>query len=290
MNRPAVPVSRSAHASCSRAGDRRGASESPGRERFFRFYLVLFGADVFLGWLAWIMALPITHGLEYPLWSLRGASASALSDVVVFGGLLALVAFRVVHAERRRFVDVGLGRPGRWREFARGYALGLAWTVCALAVAVAAGWTAVSGSVRLSTLLAFAPLWMVVNAFQAGVEEVIFRGWMLSLLVRRHQPCTAILIQAVLFACLHLLVDSNTFLAVLHALIFGVFAGLYAHYRHSIWGVIGIHGAYNFAAIPVISLTTGGQYGPTGWHYAAIALTGAGVAVLFTLSRRCSRR
>ncbi|MEU4932452.1 CPBP family intramembrane glutamic endopeptidase [Streptomyces yokosukanensis] len=290
MDQPAVAAPRGAHARRSRAQHDRSASVPPGQGRFLRFYLLLFGADALLGWLAWTMAQPITHGLEYPLWSLRGAVASALSDVVVFGGLLALVAVRVVHHERRCFVDLGLRGPGRSSEFRRGYGLGLAWTAGAMVVAVAAGWTVVSGSVQPSTLLAFAPLWMVVTAFQAGVEEVIFRGWMLPLLAQRWGPYEAVTVQALLFGCLHLLVDANTTLAVLHGLVFGAFAGLYVLYRHGIWGAIGIHSAYNFAAIPLISLSTGGKYGPAGWHYAAITLTGIGVVVMLALDIRDRRR
>ncbi|MBP2055126.1 membrane protease YdiL (CAAX protease family) [Streptomyces griseochromogenes] len=239
-----------------------------------------------LGRLAWIVTRPITQGSEYPLWSLRGAVASALGDAFLFGGLLALVTWRVVHVEHRRFADLGLASPGWGRELARGYALGLAWAVAALFIAVAAGWAAVSGGVRQSALVAFTPLWMVVSVFQAGVEEVIFRGWMLSLLVRRRGPCKAVLIQALLFGCLHLLVDANTALAVLHGLVFGVFAGLHAQYRRGIWGVIGIHGAYNFAAIPIIAVSGGGRYGPAGWHYAAVALTGVGASVAYILFKR----
>ncbi|MEU8975700.1 CPBP family intramembrane glutamic endopeptidase [Streptomyces monashensis] len=179
-----------------------------GQGRFFRFYLVLFGADALLGWLAWTMARPITHGLEYPVWSLRGAVASALSDIVVSGGLLTLVAFRGVHHERRRFADPGLRGPKGGRKFGRGYGLELAWNAGAMFVAVAAGWTVVSGSVRPWTLLTLAPLWMVVTAFQAGVGEAMFRGWMLSLLARRWGPYEAVIVQALLFGCLHLLVDT----------------------------------------------------------------------------------
>lgn len=270
-------------------GNDQGSSAPPQRRRVLPFYLVLFTADALLGWLAWIVTRPITQGLEYPLWSLRGAVASALTDVLVFGGLLALVAFRVVHCEHRRFTDLGLASPGRRLECARGYVLGSAGAVGALFVAITVGWTAVGGSVggnvRPSALVAFAPLWMVVTAFQAGVEEVIFRGWMLSLLVRRWGPRKAVPVQALLFGCLHLLVDANTALAVLHGVIFGVFAGLYAYHRRGIWGVIGIHAAYNFAAIPIIAVSAGGQYGPTGWHYAAVALTGIGAVVMLGLLR-----
>ncbi|OLZ74660.1 hypothetical protein AV521_03400 [Streptomyces sp. IMTB 2501] len=45
----------------------------------------------------------------------------------MFGGLLALVAFRVIRYEHRRFIT-----------------LGLAWAVSALFLAVTVGWAAVS--------------------------------------------------------------------------------------------------------------------------------------------------
>ncbi|MGW1052717.1 CPBP family intramembrane glutamic endopeptidase [Streptomyces sp. NPDC002521] len=263
-------------------------SEPPGRRRVFPFYLVLFTADMLLGRLARTATQPITKGLDHPWWNPRGAVASALSEALVFGGLLALVTFRVFHVEHRRFVDLGLALPGWRRALARGHAWGLAWAVGALFLAVATGWTAVSVTVPPSALVAFAPLWIVVTMFQAGVEEVIFRGWMLSLLVRRRGPYKAVLIQAVLFGCLHLLVDAHTALAVLHGLIFGVFAGLYSLCRRGIWEVIGIHSAYNFAAIPIIAVSGGGQYGPAGWHYAAVALTGIGAVVAFVLFRRAA--
>ncbi|MEV0369625.1 CPBP family intramembrane glutamic endopeptidase [Streptomyces sp. NPDC050636] len=258
----------------------------PGTGRVVLLYLGLFLADALLSTLAGIAGEPITQGLDRPLWSPRGAAASALSDLVVFGGLLALLAVWVILCEHRPLTALGLGTPQRGREFTSGCLLGLVIAVGALIVTAARGWTAMRVSVPASTLIAFAPLWMTMSTFQAGVEEIIFRGWMLPLLARRWHISAAVLIQAVLFSCLHLLVSANTTLAVIHSLAFGVFAGLYTLHRSGIWGVIGIHGAYNFATILVISVSADGQYGAFAWHYTAIALTGVGATVMLILFRR----
>ncbi|MFI6056175.1 lysostaphin resistance A-like protein [Streptomyces violascens] len=248
------------------------------RRGFILFYAVLFTADAFLGQLARMGSLPFTHGLEYPPWTLPGLAQWMLLDLIVFAGMLALLGLRVTRWERRPLhVGVGMATntsPGH--ECARGYTLGIAMCLFSFALTAAIGWIGVSGHIPLPSLTACIPLWGIITMFQAGVEEVIFRGWMLPLSIERWGPGRGVLTQAVLFAGLHLLVDANTGLAVLHALAFGLFAGFYAYQRKSLWGTIGIHSAYNFSAL-LLSAVSSAPLGPEGWQIVVIALTAAAI-------------
>lgn len=98
-------------------------------------------------------------------------------------------------------------------------------------------------------------LWLIFAAIavffliQGGIEEVIFRGWLMSTLAARWGRTAAVVASSLAFALFHVHVFmtgwANGLAAMLGITMTGLFLAVYALRQGSIWGVIGLHGGFN---------------------------------------------
>src|SRR5262249_46316333 len=104
-------------------------------------------------------------------------------------------------------------------------------------------------------------LLLLAFAVQSSVEEILFRGWLLSAITRKLGFVVAVVLSGALFALLHYspgqlpLVTANVFL-------FAVFASLWAWRVGNIWGVMGWHAGWNWLLavgfqVPVTGIDVG---------------------------------
>ena len=169
-----------------------------------------------------------------------GAQADAIFTVLMFTPLL-LVA--LVGGALTR---VAVLAPGaRWASAAaRGAGLGLG------SLLLAAVYAALAGTVQRGTgggvplLLA---LGVLVVTMQAGIEEVLFRGWLQPLLARGMGEWAAVGVTAVVFALLHAIVGGIDGVSLLNLLLGGLLFGLLAARDRGIAGAVAAHVAYNAA-------------------------------------------
>ena len=139
-------------------------------------------------------------------------------------------------------------------------------------------------------------------AVQSSVEEILFRGWMLSALTRRINVIGAVVIVSLVFTLLHfsraqpLLVTTSSFM-------FSVFACLLVLKSRHIWGAMGWHSSWNWLIgvgfeIPITGLDmqvpalvaklrasgsdmlTGGADGPEGSIICVALFVGASMLLL----------
>lgn len=221
------------------------------------------------------------------------------------GGLL--VILWVLLVEQRSLSTIGL-KPVAAGSFVSGYLIGTAtiaavvgaiWAWGAYEAGAAAKAFAADGAVASIGLLA---LGFIV---QASVEEIMFRGWLLSAITRKLGLVVAVMISSALFSLLHyqpgqlLLVTANTFL-------FALFACAWAIHAQNIWGVMGWHAGWNWLLavgfeLPVtgidvhmpalivalhpqgIAEVTGGAQGPEGSIFCAIFFVAAIAGLLASL-------
>jgi hypothetical protein len=113
------------------------------------------------------------------------------------------------------------------------------WYAGGLAVeAVAPAFASADALIYIAVLLA-------CFVVQSSVEEILFRGWMLSALTRRVNVVVAIAIVSAVFVLVHFhrgqppLVMASTFL-------FSVFACLLVLKARHIWGAMGWHASWNW--------------------------------------------
>jgi membrane protease YdiL (CAAX protease family) len=239
-----------------------------------------------------------------------GVAGTAAFTLLAFP-LMALVVWAWLRfVERRPLATIGLLRPARWRAFAQGHALGM------VSLLVVLGAIAAFGGYRVDEVLpappsprawAAAAILLLGFAVQSSVEEIVFRGWLLSALARRIQRPLAIGLTSLVFAALHLSSEQHA-LGMLNTFLFSVFLCCWALRVDHIWGVMGWHAGWNWllntgfalslsGAEPLdpallLKLTdagpqwlTGGSYGPEGSVVTLVLLVIASAALVFARPR-----
>jgi membrane protease YdiL (CAAX protease family) len=189
----------------------------------------------------------------------------------------------------------------------RTFLLGVAIGAATIFAVVAAGWAAgayhAAGYVRAfaspSALGGIAVL-LLAFAVQSSVEEILVRGWLLSVAVRKFNTPAAVALTSVVFAFLHFS-PGQAWLITLNVLLFSVFACCWALKTGNVWGVMGWHAGWNWllatgfevpvtgldAGLPALLVTlrptgpdwlTGGAQGPEGSVFCTVFFL-VGIAV-----------
>lgn len=280
------------------------------------------------GWLPWTWLSPILlilfnavpvialdDWMQSRHWSMPNGDPIGLAGLhallwIGFAPSLLLVLAWVRLVERRSFASIGLVGPAPLKAFLRGVAIGIgtiALVVFAIFLAgglqpadVGAAWRSPYSLLQIGLLL-------LGFGFQASVEEVMFRGWLLSAVARKANTAVAVLLVSLVFCFLHFsphqapLVIASTFL-------FSLFACLWALRSGSIWGVMGWHTGWNWllatgfelpvtgidAQLPALLVAlrphgsdalTGGAEGPEG-SYLCSAFFMVGIACMAWRSAR----
>ena len=150
-----------------------------------------------------------------------------------------------------------------WLAGAAGVALGALGFAAAVGLAMASGavfpaaapQAAVAGGVVAGA---------AIVAFQAGGEEVFFRGWMQPVLCARLGPWVGLGLTAALFMGEHLLGGARGPLAMLNLLLGGLLFGLLALRTGGLWAAFGAHWAWNWTESCGFGLDPNPGVGPTG--------------------------
>jgi membrane protease YdiL (CAAX protease family) len=140
---------------------------------------------------------------------------------------------------------MGFCRRGLVKESLVGLAVGFAMLGLSVLLCVLTGSLTVTSAASVSW--GMIALFFVGFLIQGSAEEVLIRGYLLPALANGHSLRGAILISSLVFALLHGANAGLSLLALLNLFLFGVFAALYLLRRGSIWGIAGVHAAWNFA-------------------------------------------
>lgn len=180
--------------------------------------------------------------------------------LLLFGGWGGLTLLWTGAFERRGLASLGLGRERAASRFLGG----LAWAAgIIVALGIAVWLIGLAFPVDITEEMAEADwsrladpaLWLVFAGiaafflFQGGIEEVIFRGWLMSTLAARWGRTASVIASTLAFTAFHVHVFLSGFANGLAALagIFmtGLFLAVFALRQGSIWGVVGLHGGFN---------------------------------------------
>ena len=267
------------------------------------------------GWLPWALLAPVLCIVfaiitEFPstLFLERFGFQDAQGDYVGTQGLMALllvafitwmlaVAAWIAFVERRNAGTIGLTKAGAVPGFYGGLVAG----VVMVAALVACIWL-VGGyepgalfpaAQSPGALIAIARLF-VCFIVQASIEEIIFRGWLTSVITRRTNLIYGVLISSLTFTLVHFSPDTS-WLIMGNTLLFALFASVWAISSNNIWGAMGWHSGWNWilatgfdvpvtgldAGVPALTvsltpvgttLLTGGAEGPEGSIFCTILL------------------
>ena len=168
--------------------------------------------------------------------------------LVPFGLLLLVLLAWVKFVERRPLESIGIRGERRTREFLRGHAIGLAGLLGVVVVIWIAGgleFTSVAPAFSRPASLIPIALLLFTFALQSSVEELLFRGWLLSVLAKKFNVTTAVIVSSALFSLMHFnprthwLVSVGTFL-------FALFACAWVLRARSVLGIMGWHAGWNW--------------------------------------------
>lgn len=99
-------------------------------------------------------------------------------------------------------------------------------------------------------------VFLIAFILQSAGEEVLFRGYMMSALLRRGSGLWALVISTVVFGLIHIFNGYN-FLTMCLVTLLGAVLGAYMLREGSIWGAMGLHAAWNFFTTCLVSVPIG---------------------------------
>jgi membrane protease YdiL (CAAX protease family) len=281
------------------------------------------------GWLPWAflapvvcLALAIVTEIPSALFLERFGFLDAQGEPAGTQGLMALllvsfitwmlaVAAWIAFVERRNAGTIGLTKAGAAAGLSGGLVSGIVMPLAVVACIWLAGAyepVALFPAARSpGALIAIAGLF-VGFLVQASIEEIIFRGWLTSVITRRTNLIVAVLISSLLFTLMHFS-RGQPWLVTGNVLLFALFASVWSISSNNIWGVMGWHTGWNWmvatgfdvpvtgldAGVPALTvslvpagpdLLTGGAQGPEGSIFCTLFLV---CGILF-FARRIARK
>lgn len=228
--------------------------------------VALYSPEPARGWLPWIWLVPILmilfnvvpvialdEWMQSQQWSTpRGdpiglAGLHALLWIGFVPTLLAVLAW-VWCVERRSMASIGLVGPAPLKTFLQGLAIGMGTIALVVSAIWAAGGLQATGlgpAWQSSTSLLQIALLLPGFVMQSSVEEIIFRGWMQSVVARKAGVAVAVLLVALVFTLLHYSPNQRG-LVMLSTFLFSLFASAWALRTGNVWGVMGWHAGWNW--------------------------------------------
>ena len=150
-------------------------------------------------------------------------------------------------AEGRPLSTLGFVKKGSLVELVKGLAVGsLLFSLVALLMLLSGAGSFEWGQLTMGPflyILILLRLWMI----QGGAEELVTRAWLLPVAVKKTNLPIGLLTSSLLFALLHLGNPDIGILPIVNIALFGLFASLYLLWTDNVWGIIGLHTAWNFS-------------------------------------------
>ncbi|GAB3308778.1 CPBP family intramembrane metalloprotease [Epidermidibacterium keratini] len=182
-------------------------------------------------------------------WTWQDALLRASGYIVAIAAVVLVIGLYLRLRLGLRLRAIGLSRPVRWVPFVRGLLIGAAISGAGTLTAMGFGWVRRDEPAQLpgiGLVVLIAILYFITYLAQGGQEEIMLRGAMLRGLSWWTTLPIAIAGQAVFFLAIHLGNPNLTVWYGLFVLVFALFAAFYTLIEGSLWGVIGVHGGYNF--------------------------------------------
>ncbi|QZY53981.1 CPBP family intramembrane glutamic endopeptidase [Crassaminicella profunda] len=261
-----------------------------------------------------------------------GGIAMAITGIFIFGtsnvsplmGMMAQLIFGFLFvsllifawvklAEKRKISSMGFYKENFIKKYTIGFMVGVGLFTLVVSLLAITGHiqvdqnsTTPTGLAVLSSILIILPGWMI----QSATEEILARGWMMNVLGARYNPFLGLGVSAIFFGVMHIFNPNVSFIAILNIILVGILLGLYVMKTKELWGVCGLHAAWNWVqgnifgfevsgtktgigSIMKLKLVgsewfTGGAFGPEAGFAATIVL-GLGIVGILLKTKRESK-
>lgn len=232
-----------------------------------------------------------------------------LINLFQFGLMAGFTLLWVWVVEGRPVVTLGLQAQravGRW---ARGMLVGAGLLILSVILTPLRGELAILHVTPegLGKTIFWLCITLLFFLFQGPAEELVARGYLLQAFSAKVGAVAGVLLSSLFFAVQHAINPNLTPLALVNLFLYGVFAALYALREGALWGVFGLHSAWNWVQGNILGLPvsgsglgqaplfqlhragpawwTGGAFGPEGGLAVTIS-TLLGIVALIVLPRR----
>lgn len=235
-------------------------------------------------------------GIGTEIGRLKGGSPFWMTfiDLTIGFGMVSLLVYLIVRfREGRAFKDIGFQAKGG-KNYLKGFGIGAGLMVCCIVIMMATGGMQMVFRLPNSGLqtLPFVVIILLGWIVQGGTEEVLTRGWMLPLMGRKYNVPVAIIMTSIFFMLLHSSNDNMTLMPIINLILFGVFAALYVVHEGNLWGICGMHSAWNWMQGNVLGIAVSGKepvggslfkFVPRGNNLLSGGLFGVEGSVVFTV-------
>ncbi len=202
-------------------------------------------------------------GFTEPMGPPRGPLGFALM-LASFAAMGLAVFGWVRWVEKRSLASVGLCGAHGLRRFLTGLAIGVAMMgAIVTAIALSGGYRVADLAPALASPAALGWIALLLAGFivQSSAEEIVFRGWLFSAVMRRWNMTAAFLLSAAAFTFVHFSPRTPP-LSLVMTFVFAIFACAWVRRYNSIWGVMGWHAGWNWFGgtgfdVPITGLDTG---------------------------------
>lgn len=172
------------------------------------------------------------------------ADTSMVCSLFATLGIILIVILFCKLIQKRKLDTLGFMRRGAVKEYLFGAAAGFIAFSVAVLICVLTGslqFNGFSSAFGTGIFLLFLLGFMV----QGMAEEVMCRGYLMVSIGRRYPMWVAAILNALIFAALHLTNSGISVLAFVNLTLFGVFASIYFIKRGNIWGIAAFHSVWN---------------------------------------------
>lgn len=240
--------------------------------RLPRFIAAITMASVFVigGQIIGVIPLLLLYGINifpYDLPPLQTAFQEAFILVCTFVPIILLLWIWLAVIEKRPFWTLGLESTGAIRKYLRGVLIGVGMFTTVVLTMSILGFTefeggdpGMQGLPALGSVLLIYIGWTV----QGPVEEIVMRGWLMPVIGGRYRPWLGIFISSLMFSSLHILNPNINILAIVNILLVGIAFALIALWEGGLWGVFGLHAAWNWAQGNLFGFEVSGLMPATG--------------------------
>lgn len=159
-----------------------------------------------------------------------------------------IIFIRVKLKDKRTLSSFGFQREGAVRNYVFGFLIG-AFLMSIITIMLVFTGNAVLNNKSTQTLginaivntLIIAPGWMI----QSATEEILTRGWMMNTIKERYNVIWGVIGSSLFFALLHLGNPNVSFISIINLILVGILFSLYVIKSKNLWGVCGMHAAWN---------------------------------------------
>lgn len=157
-----------------------------------------------------------------------------------------LLLLWVKGVENSPWGGLGFTGKGAGKDFLIGWCIGAAMLVSCVLIMMLFGSAKIIGFTFSTKFLLRLIVAAIAWTIQSSTEEFLTRGWMFSSLAAKYTVPVGVAVSSLFFAAMHLLNDGLNVIAIVDLVLFGILTALYMLKTNSVWGVCGIHAAWNF--------------------------------------------